>query len=62
MMMTPVERAFALARTGRFRNKSEIARAMRNEGYTFGDLAYLEGRGVSRQLATLCADARMTLH
>ncbi|MEJ8406111.1 hypothetical protein WKI27_12205 [Brevundimonas vesicularis] len=62
MVMTPVERAFALARTGRFRNKSEIARAMRNEGYTFGDLIGLEGTALSRQLALLCENARTTLH
>ena len=62
MQTRAVERAFALAKSGRYRNKSEIARAMREEGFTFGDLAYLEGGSLSRQLSSLCADARMTVH
>lgn len=62
MQTSPVQRAFALAKTGRFRNKSEIARVMRDEGYTFDDLAYLEGAYLSRQIANLCADARLTYH
>ena len=62
MLTRPVERAFVLAKTGRFRNKSEIARAMRDEGYSHADLAYLEGGSLSRQIASLCADARLTFH
>lgn len=62
MPVRPLERAFELARTGRFRNKSEIGRAMREEGYTYSDLTYLEGTHLSRQLAALCADARPLFH
>lgn len=62
MLTGPVERAFVLAKTGRFRNKSEIARAMLNEGYSLSDLAYLEGPSLSRQIASLCALSRNTLH
>lgn len=62
MMVTPVERAFALVRTGRFHNKSEIARVMRNEGYPFGDLNGFQGTALSRQIALRCETARTTLH
>lgn len=62
MFARPLERAFALAKTGKFRNKSEIARAMRDEGYSHADLANLEGASLSRQIASLCSDARLTFH
>lgn len=62
MQSSPVQRAFTLAKTGRFRNKTEIARVMRDEGYTYDDLVYLEGAHLSRQIAGLCADARLTYH
>lgn len=62
MWVRPLERAFALAKTGRFRNKSEVARAMREEGYTHADMAYLEGTSLSRQIALVCAGARETVH
>lgn len=57
MQERPLERAFALAKTGQFKNKAQIARAMRLEGYSYADLAYLEGVSLSRQIASVCASA-----
>lgn len=45
-----LERAFELARSGRYRTVSEVKRAVLAEGYS---LAQLEGRALSRQLSDL---------
>lgn len=57
----PVERAFELARTGAWRSRSEIARAMEKEGYTMADVNQLEGTSLTRQLNGLCREARNRL-
>lgn len=45
-----LERAFELARSGRYRTVSEVKRAVLAEGYS---LAQFEGRALSRQLSDL---------
>lgn len=45
-----LERAFELARSGRYRTVSEVKRAVLAEGYS---LDQLEGRALSRQLSDL---------
>lgn len=58
MNRTPViERAFELARSGRFRIPSEIRKAMITDRYTQAELFQLEGKATWRQLRTLCADS-----
>jgi hypothetical protein len=54
----PVERAIEIARSGVYRSRSEIARAMEREGYTMADVNQLEGTSLTRQLNTLCKQAR----
>jgi hypothetical protein len=44
-----IERAFQLARTGKFSRKSEIIKALSREGYGHSD-QMLDGRLISRQL------------
>lgn len=52
----PVARAFELARSGAFRTRSEIARAMESEGYMIGDCDQLSGSALSRQLTAICRE------
>ncbi|QDH74585.1 hypothetical protein [Brevundimonas sp. M20] len=54
----PVEQAFALAKTGQYRSRSEIARAMEKSGYTMADVNQLEGTSLTRQLNGLCRAAQ----
>lgn len=53
-----VERALALAGTGRYRARWEIARAMEKEGYTLADVSHLEGSSISRKLTAMCRASR----
>ena len=52
---TALERAFELARTGRYASAAEVRLRLRDEGY---DTRQLEGRSLLKQLRDLCADAR----
>lgn len=52
---TAVERAFELARSGRFNRPSEIVQAISKEGYT---ASQLEGPSLRRQLSALIKQAR----
>lgn len=54
---SPVERAFEHARSGRFRTRSEIGKAMEREGYTICEVMQLQGRSVTNQLNGLCRAA-----
>jgi len=48
-------RAFELARTGEYRNVSEVERALAQEGYSAND-PHLRGASVRRQLRDLCRE------
>ncbi|KQW80750.1 hypothetical protein [Brevundimonas sp. Root1279] len=50
----PLERAFALARSGECATKADIAKALHNEGYRGEELRQLHGPSLSRQLRDLC--------
>lgn len=52
---TALERAFELARTGRFARASEIAQAISKEGYS---ATQLEGPSLRRQINALIKDAK----
>lgn len=53
-----IERALALAETGQFRARWEVARALEREGYTIIDVSHLEGASISRKLTALCRASR----
>jgi hypothetical protein len=55
---TTLERAFALARTGEFRSKGEIAKALSREGFSVDELRQLHGISLSRQLKEICRASR----
>jgi hypothetical protein len=55
MSVTALERAFQLARSGQVSGLSEIAKALRSEGYSTGQI---EGPILRRQLADLIKTAR----
>jgi hypothetical protein len=55
--MTAIERAFELARSGRFSNASEVKRAVAAEGYS---ASQIEGPALMRQLRELIQSARPT--
>jgi hypothetical protein len=52
---TTLERAFALAHSGRYLSVSEIRSQLRSEGY---DISQLSGPSLQKQLRELCAGAR----
>jgi hypothetical protein len=52
---TALERAFELAKSGRFTRVSDIKRAISDEGYS---ATQLQGRTLSRQLGELMKAAR----
>jgi hypothetical protein len=54
---TTLERAFELAQTGEHAGISDIKQRLKAEGYENID-AQLFGRGLARQLRTICQDAR----
>lgn len=53
-----IERALALAGTGLYRARWEVARALEKEGYTIADVSHLEGSSISRKLTALCRESR----
>ena len=53
-----VERAYQLARTGKFAIRSEIGRALEGEGYSQADLQHLQGFAITRDLNRLCRAAQ----
>jgi hypothetical protein len=53
--VTALERAFQLARSGRVAGLTEIALALKREGYSADQI---EGRGLKRQLNDLIKAAR----
>ena len=55
-----LERALALAATGDYRARWDIARALEKEGYTIAEVSHLEGPSMSRKLTALCRAARAT--
>lgn len=52
---TPLERAFALARTGDYAGVAEIRAQLKAEGY---EVSQVVGRTLFKQLRLLCAAAR----
>jgi hypothetical protein len=52
--LTTIERAFELAKTGKYLSVSAIRQRLHNEGYA---LAQLEGRTLARQLRDLIKGA-----
>jgi hypothetical protein len=52
---TALERAFELARSGKFQNIGELKRAVSREGYV---ASQLEGAALGRQLTTLIRESR----
>lgn len=52
---SPVERAFELARSGRYANVSDIKRQLSKEGYS---ITQIEGPMLLKQLRTAMADTR----
>jgi hypothetical protein len=53
--LTPLERAFELARTGDCSGIKEIRAQLKAEGYRLGQL---EGRSLARQLREICTASR----
>lgn len=51
---SPLERAFELARSGRYRTVSEVKQAVSAEGYPMGQF---EGRSLTRQLGDIIKTA-----
>ena len=56
-VLTTIERAFALARSGSCANVNEIRARLRAERYDQVD-AHLAGPAIARQLRELCVEAR----
>ncbi len=54
-ILTALERAFALAKSGDYAKLSEIAAQLKSEGYSN---AQLDGPSLKRQLRELCVTAR----
>lgn len=52
--ITTIERAFELAKSGKYNSVAEIKQKLQNEGYS---LAQLEGRELARQLRELIKGA-----
>lgn len=52
-----LERAFELARSGRFHSTKELMKALAAEGYAKGD-PHLQSQSVRLQIRRLCAQAR----
>lgn len=55
--ITTLERAFELARSGRFASVSDIRLALRRERFDQVE-AHLAGSSIARQLRALCQEAR----
>jgi hypothetical protein len=50
----PIERAFQMAKSGDYRARSEVSKAMSKEGFTIGECEQLTLPSLSRQLNDLC--------
>lgn len=60
-MRSPViERAFELARSGKFATAKEIDHAIKREGYTHAEIATLGFRSLRKDLLRTCREARAT--
>jgi hypothetical protein len=57
---TLLERAFDLARSGRFASVADIRTALKRERYE-QVVAHLAGPSIARQLRALCEEARRSL-
>jgi hypothetical protein len=57
---TLLERAFDLARSGRFASVADIRTALKRERYEQVE-AHLAGPSIARQLRALCEEARRSL-
>lgn len=53
-----MERAFELARSGRFKVSKDIDRALKNEGYSNVEIAYLTLGSVRKDLLRVCREAQ----
>lgn len=53
-----MERAFELARSGRFKVSKDIDRALKNEGYSNVEIAYLILGSVRKDLLRVCREAQ----
>ena len=51
---TTLERAFELARSGKFASTTDVRNRLKDEGF---DLRQLEGRSLINQLRTICAES-----
>ena len=52
---TAIERAFQLAKSGRFASMQELQKALKAEGYS---MKQIEGRSLSKQLRDIMSTAR----
>jgi len=57
---TTLERAFELARSGECRTVGEVTVRLKAEGYMDLQHHLSAGKGLRKQLADLCAEARQT--
>ncbi len=55
---TTIERAFQLAKSGKFRSVSDIKQRLKAEGFA---LTQIQGRTLAKQLNALAKDARLRL-
>lgn len=58
MRSSVIERAFELARSGKFTTAKEIDHAIKREGYTHAEIATLGFRSLRRDLLKACREAR----
>lgn len=58
MRQSAMERAFELARSGRFKVSKDIDRALKNEGYSNVEIAYLTLGSVRKDLLRVCREAQ----
>jgi len=58
MRKSAMERAFDLARSGRFRVSKDIDRTLKTEGYTNVEIAMLSVGSVRKDLLRVCREAR----
>lgn len=59
MTRVPVlERALALAASGQFRARWQVAKALEREGYTIAEVGQLELSSINRQITAACRAAQ----
>ena len=61
MRKSAMERAFELARSGRFKIGRDIDRTLKVEGYSNGEIAYLTLGSVRKDLMRVCREAQSSL-